>query len=85
MEAVAAQASLAGALTLAWPKGPCLVVTAALEELGVQAVRQGQEQHGIHLFAATATTRQTIGAPVRTADRRALADAWTTGQTLSAE
>jgi hypothetical protein len=100
-EAASARAKLVEALTLAWAKGPRWVVAAALEELGVLAVRQGQVQHGVHLLAAAAALRQSMGAPVRPADRRALEDAlaaarvalgsaalvegWTTGQTLSTE
>jgi non-specific serine/threonine protein kinase len=100
-ETAAARASLAEALALAWAKGPRWVVAAALEGIGVLEVRQGQAQHGVHLLAAAAALRQAMGAPVRPADRRALedalaaartalasaafAEAWTTGQTLSAE
>jgi hypothetical protein len=100
-ETAAAQASLAEALALAWAKGPRLFVAAALEEIGVQAVRQGQEQQGVPLLAAAAGLRQAMGTPVRPADRRALedalaaarralgsaafAEAWATGRALSAE
>ncbi len=100
-ETSAARATLAEALTLAWAKGPRLVVAAALEELGVQAVRQGQEQHGVLLLAAAAVLRQSMGAPARPADRLALegavaaaraslgdtafTGAWAAGQTLPVE
>jgi non-specific serine/threonine protein kinase len=100
-EATAARASLAEALTLAWGKGPRWVVAAALEELGVQAVRVGQAQHGVPLLAAAAALRQAMGAPVRPADwpamedalaaaRTALSDAafttaWAAGETLPLE
>jgi hypothetical protein len=76
-------------------------VAAALEELGVQAVRQGHAQDGVQLLAAAAALRQTMGTPVRPADRptiedavaaaqaalgsAAFADAWTIAQTLSAD
>jgi predicted ATPase len=100
-EAAAAQASLVEALRLAWARGPRLVVAAALEGLGVQAVRQGQEQHGVHLLAAAASLRQAMGAPVRPADRSTLesaqtvarlalgiaayAEAWEAGESLPLE
>jgi predicted ATPase/WD40 repeat protein/tetratricopeptide (TPR) repeat protein len=100
-EAAAARASLAEALTLAWAKGPRVVVAAALEELGVQAVRRGHAQHGLLLLAPAATLRQTMGAPLRLADRPGMEDAltaartalsadtfdevWAAGQTLSLE
>jgi predicted ATPase len=71
-EAGAARAHLAKALTLAEAEGPRFVVAAALEELGVQAIRQGQMQQGLPLLAAAATLRQTMGAPVRPADQPAL-------------
>jgi non-specific serine/threonine protein kinase len=100
-ELVAAQAHLAEALMLAWEKGPRFVVAAGLEELGVQAVREGQAPHGVHLLGGAARLRQGMGAPVRPADRSALegalavaraslgatafTDAWATGQTLPLE
>ena len=100
-ETAAAWASLVEALALAWAKGPRWVVAASLEGIGVLAVRQGQARHGVHLLAAAAALRQALGAPVRPAERRALedalaaarrtlgsaafAEAWTIGQTLSAE
>jgi tetratricopeptide (TPR) repeat protein len=100
-EAAAAQANLAEALALAWEKGPRLVVAAALEELGAQAVRQGHQRHGVTLLAAAATLRRGMGAPVRPADRPAIeavlaaartaldvttfADAWAAGETLPLE
>jgi non-specific serine/threonine protein kinase len=100
-EAAPARAMLAEALTLAWAKGPRFVVAAASEESGVQAVREGHAQHGVHLLAAAATLRRTMGAPVRPADRPALegalataravlddaafTNAWATGQTLPLE
>src|SRR5262249_52685748 len=100
-EVAAARASLAEALTLAWTKGPRLVVDAALEELGVQAVRHGHALYGVHLLAAAAALRQTMGTPTRPADRPtiegalataevtlgapAYTEAWTVGQTLPLE
>jgi hypothetical protein len=54
-----------------------LIVAAALEGLGVQAVRQGQEQDGVHLLAAAASLRQAMGVPVRPVDRSTLEDAQT--------
>ena len=100
-ETAAALANLSEALALATPKGPRLVVAAALEERGVQAVRQGHERHGIHLLGAVARMRQAMGTPVRPADRPtiegALAaaraslgdptfiDVWAAGQALSEE
>jgi non-specific serine/threonine protein kinase len=100
-EGEAAQASLAEALRLAWAKGPRWVVAAALEELGVQAIRQGEARHGVTLLAVAASLREAMGAPVRPADRssiegalaaaraslgdKAVADAWATGQTLPLE
>jgi WD40 repeat protein/predicted ATPase/transcriptional regulator with XRE-family HTH domain len=97
-EAAVAGAKLAEALTLAWAKGPRLFVAAALEELGVQAIEQERGVHGVHLLAAAATLRASMGVPVRPADRpaldRALATAlvalgdaafpgaWAMGQTL---
>ncbi len=100
-EAAAARASLAEALTLAWAKGPRWVVAAALEGLGVQAVSQGQAQHAAQILGAATRLRQSMGAPVRPADRPALdgalaaaraslrnaafAGAWATGQTLPLE
>jgi tetratricopeptide (TPR) repeat protein len=100
-EAVAARAHLAEALTLAGVAGPRFVVAAALEELGVQAVGQGQAEHGVHLLAAAAALRTAMGAPVRPADRPALdrtlaaahltlgdaafTGAWATGQNLPLE
>jgi tetratricopeptide (TPR) repeat protein len=99
--ATAARANLAEALALAWTKGPRLVVATALEELGGQAVKQGQGQHGVPLLAAAAGLRRAMGAPVRPSDRPALesalaaarraldgaafTDAWATGQTLPLE
>jgi hypothetical protein len=93
--------NLAEALTLAWAKGPRLVVAAALEGLGMEAVRHGQAQHGAQLLAAAARLRQAMGAPVRPADRPTLedtlattrmalgvaayTDAWTTGESLPLE
>jgi hypothetical protein len=71
-EAVAARASLAEALSLAWAKGPGLVAAAALEGLGVKAVGHGQTQQGVQLLGAAARLRQAMGAPVQPADRPAL-------------
>jgi non-specific serine/threonine protein kinase len=100
-EAAAAQASLTEALTLAWAKGPRLVVAMALEALGAQAVGKGHAQQGVRLLAAVAMLRQTMGTPIRPADRpsieRTLAtarttlgdapftNAWATGETLPLE
>ncbi|HWE60261.1 MAG TPA: tetratricopeptide repeat protein, partial [Chloroflexota bacterium] len=100
-EAVGARAILAEALSLAWTKGPRVVVAAALEEIAVQAVQQGEAQHGAQLLGGAALLRQSMGAPVRPADRPAIkgalaaaraslgdtafADAWATGQTLPLE
>jgi tetratricopeptide (TPR) repeat protein len=99
--AATARASLAEALDLAWATGPRLIVAAALEELGVQAVRQGQAQHGVHLLGAAAIIHQAMGAPARLADRPAIegalaaartalsnpafTGAWVAGQTLPVE
>jgi non-specific serine/threonine protein kinase len=93
-----AKEHLSEALSLAWAKGPRWVVVAAMEELGVQAVRQGQAQHGVSLLGGAAALRQAMGTPVRPADRPALegalataratlgdpvfADAWSSGQAL---
>jgi hypothetical protein len=76
-EAAAARASLAEALDLAWAKGPRWVVAAALEELGVQAVRQARPEHGVPFLAAGAALREAMGAPVQPANRPALEDALT--------
>jgi hypothetical protein len=100
-EVEAARAALAEALNLAWAEGPRFGVAAALEELGVQAVRQGHAQHGVPFLAVAATLRETMGAPVRPADRPALegalaaaraalgaaafTGAWAAGQTLPVE
>ncbi len=99
--AAAAHADLTEALTLAGVAGPRLVVVAALDELGVQAVRQGQAQQGAHLLGATARLRQAMGTPVRPGDQFALenalaaaraslgdapfAEAWAVGQALPEE
>jgi hypothetical protein len=74
-EAAAERAHLAEALTLAWAKGPRFMVAAALDALGVEAVRQGQAEHGVCLLAATAAVRRAMGTPVRPADRPVLEDA----------
>jgi tetratricopeptide (TPR) repeat protein len=79
-EADAARASLTEALRLAWADGPRVVVAAVLEEIGVQAVRQGQARHGVYLLAAAARLREVMGAPVRLADRRAIEGALTTAE-----
>jgi non-specific serine/threonine protein kinase len=100
-EIAAARTSLTEALALAWAKGPRAVLAAALEEVGVQAVGQGQGEHGVRLLAGAAALRQAMGAPARPADRpsieRALAtarttlgdatftNAWATGETLRLE
>jgi len=67
--ATTAWASLAEALTLAWAKGPRVVVAAALDALGVLAMQQGPARQGVHLLGAAARLRQDMGAPVRPADR----------------
>jgi tetratricopeptide (TPR) repeat protein len=100
-EAAAARASLTEALALAWAKGPRWFVAAALEGLGVQAVRQGHARHGVELLATAAALRRAMGTPVRPADlptlegamataRAALAspafeEAWTDGEILPLE
>jgi non-specific serine/threonine protein kinase len=100
-DVVAAQANLVEALNLAWAKGPRLVLAAALDELGVQAVQQGHPQYGVHLLAAAAVLRQRMGTPARPADRPAnegavaaaraalgadtFDEVWATGQTLPLE
>jgi non-specific serine/threonine protein kinase len=99
--ATAAHAHLSEALGLAWARGPRFVVAAALEALGVLALRQGHGQDGVHLLGAAAALREAMGAPIRPADRRAVEealaaartalgsvtyeDAWTIGQSLSVE
>jgi len=96
-----ARAHLSEALTLAGVAGPRFVVAAALDALGVLAVRQGQVRHGVYLLGVVARMRQTMGAPVQPADRPmiegALAaaraplgdatftDAWAAGQALPVE
>ncbi len=80
---------------------PPVVVAAALEVLGMQAVRQKHEQHGVQLLAAAAALRKAIGAPARSADRSAIegalaagraalgdaahAEAWSAGETVPLE
>jgi hypothetical protein len=97
----AAHAHLAEALGLAWAAGPRLFVAAALEELGVLAVRQGHGQDGVQLLGAAAALREAMGAPIRPADRHAVeealavartalgslpfAEAWDLGQNLPVE
>jgi non-specific serine/threonine protein kinase len=78
-EAAAARANLVEALTLAWAKGPRLVVAAALEELGVQEVRQRQDESGVQLLAAAAALRHAMGTPIRPADRAAIEGALAAG------
>jgi hypothetical protein len=80
-ERTAARASLTEALALAWAKGPRAVLAAALEEVGVQAVGQGQVEHGVRLLAGAAALRQAMGAPVRPADRQAVEDALAAART----
>ncbi len=96
-----AWAHLSEALTLAGVAGPRFVVAAAVDALGVLAVRQGQVRHGVHLLGAVARMRQTMGAPVQPADRPAIeaalaeargslgdtpfTDAWAAGQALPVE
>jgi tetratricopeptide (TPR) repeat protein len=100
-EVKAAGAALAEALNLAGSQGPRWVLAAALEELGVQAVQQGQAPQGVPLLAAAATLRRAMGTPVRPADRPAIehavaaahtllgetafSNAWTKGETLPVE
>jgi hypothetical protein len=97
----AARLCLAEALALAWAKGPRWVVAAALEELGIQAVRQGRARHGVGLLSAAAALRRAMGSSVRPADRPAIesalaaarttlgspayAEAWATGETVPLE
>jgi hypothetical protein len=92
---------MAEALTLAWAKGPRLFVAAALEELGVHAVRQGQGALGVQHLAAAAALRTSMCAPVRSIDQPAIdhalsaaraalgasacAEAWTAGETQPLE
>jgi tetratricopeptide (TPR) repeat protein len=96
-----ARAHLVEALRLAEPAGPRVFMAAALEELGAQDVQQGHAQPGLHLLAAAAMLRHTMGTPTRPADRprieRALvaartalgasayAGAWATGQAVPLE
>jgi len=96
-----AWAHLSEALTLAGVAGPRFVVAAAVDALGVQAVRQGQARHGVYLLGAVARMRQAMGAPVQPADRPAIegvlataraslgdttfTDAWAAGQALPVE
>jgi hypothetical protein len=100
-ELATARASLTEALSLAWAKGPHWVVAAALEELGVQTVRQGHGAGGVQLLGAAAALREAMGAPIRPADVHAVEDAmaaacaslgsvtyedaWSIGQSLSVE
>jgi hypothetical protein len=72
---MAARTHLVEALTLASADGPRFVVALALEELGVQAVRQGRAEHGVQLLSASALVRRDSGTPIRTADRSAVEDA----------
>jgi hypothetical protein len=76
-------------------------VAAALEELGVQAIRQRQAEPGVRFLAAAAALRHLMGAPARPVDqptvggalavaRAALGDdafsgAWDAGETLPLE
>jgi hypothetical protein len=66
---------LTEALTLTRTKGPRFVVAAALDELGMLAVRQREAQRGVSLLAAAAALRRTMGTPVRPADRPVLESA----------
>ncbi len=68
----AARTHLIEALSLVWADGPRVVVAAALDELGVQAVRQRELQHGVHVLALAAALRQVMGAPIRPADAPAI-------------
>jgi non-specific serine/threonine protein kinase len=76
----AARTHLIEALTLVLVDGPRVVVAAALEELAVQAVRQGNPQDGVHLLASAAALRQAMGAPIRPADAPAIKDALATAR-----
>jgi non-specific serine/threonine protein kinase len=80
-ELAAARASLTEALTLAWAKGPHWVVAAALEEIGVQTVRQGDGADGVQFLAVVAALREVMGVPIRPADRREVEDALAAGRT----
>jgi non-specific serine/threonine protein kinase len=100
-EVTTAWASAAQALSLAWEKGPRVVVAAALEELAVQAIRQGATQQGVDLMGGAARLRGAMGAPVRPTDRQAIegalaaaraslgntafTDAWAAGHALPVE
>jgi predicted ATPase len=99
--ATTARRHLTEALTLAWARGPRFMVAVALDALGMQAVGEGQEEHGVRLLAAAAVLRQAMGTPVRPADRPTLDDtlvttrmalgaaaytyAWTVGESLPLE
>jgi hypothetical protein len=43
----------------------CWVVAAALEEFGVQTVRERQERPGVQFLAGAAALRRAMGAPVK--------------------
>jgi non-specific serine/threonine protein kinase len=75
-----ARTHLIEALSLVWADGPRVVVAAALEELAVQAVRQGKPQDGVHCLASAAALRQSMGAPIRPADAPAVKDALATAR-----
>jgi tetratricopeptide (TPR) repeat protein len=96
-----ARAHLVEALELAAPAGPRIFMAAALEELGVQEVRQGHARSGLQLLAAAAALRQAMSTPIRPVDRLRIeqalaaahtalgadiyAHAWAAGQALSLE
>jgi non-specific serine/threonine protein kinase len=71
-EPAAARASLTEALRLIQTSGPRIFVAIALEELGVQAVGQEQARQGVELLGIAARLRQTMGTPVRPADKPAI-------------
>jgi non-specific serine/threonine protein kinase len=93
-----ARPHLVEALELAAPAGPRIFMAAALEELGVQEVRQGHARSGLQLLAAAAALRQAMTTPIRPVDRLRIeqalaaahtalgadvyAHAWATGQAL---
>jgi hypothetical protein len=58
-------------------------VAAALEELGVQAVRQGYQEDGVQFLGAATALRESMGAPIRPADLRAVEGALAAARTAS--
>src|SRR5256885_8744561 len=53
-----------GELELARAKGPRFLVAAALEAIGVQAIRDTQTQDAVRMLAAADALRQDMGVPV---------------------